>query len=49
MSREERARIYDSFDAARARQSDPVETTATVPIESDNRDPDVEPPADDEI
>jgi hypothetical protein len=45
---EERARIYDAFDAARARLSAPIETTATVTIGPDNRNPDVEPPADDE-
>jgi hypothetical protein len=45
---EERARIYDAFDAARARLSAPIETTATVTIGPDNRNPDIEPPADDE-
>ena len=49
MSREERARIYDTFDAARNRLNAPVETTATVTIEPDNGNPDVEPsPANDE-
>src|ERR1700722_14183957 len=42
---EKRPRIYDAFDAARARLSAPVETTATVTIGPDNRNPDVEPPA----
>jgi hypothetical protein len=45
---EERARIYDTFDAARARLNAPVETTATVTIGPDNRNPDVEPPAADD-
>jgi hypothetical protein len=45
---EERARIYDAFDAARTRLSAPIETTATVTSGSDNRNPDVEPPTDDE-
>ena len=45
---EERARIYDAFDAARARLNAPVETTATVTIGPDNRNPDVEPPAADD-
>jgi hypothetical protein len=46
---EERARIYDAFDAARKRLNAPIETTATVTIGSDNRNPNVEPPtADDE-
>ena len=45
---EERARIYDAFDAARARLSAPIETTATVTIGPDNRNPDIELPADDE-
>ena len=45
---EERARIYDAFDAARTRLNAPIETTATVTIGPDNRNPDVEPPADDE-
>jgi hypothetical protein len=45
---EERARIYDAFDAARTRLNAPIETTATVTIGSDNRNLDVEPPADDE-
>jgi hypothetical protein len=45
---EERARIYDAFDAARARLNAPVETTATVTIGPDNRSPDVEPPAADD-
>jgi len=45
---EERARIYDAFDAARKRLNAPVETTATVTLGPDNRNPDVEPPADDE-
>jgi hypothetical protein len=44
----ERARIYDAFDAARTRLNAPIETTATVTIGPDNRNPDVEPPADDE-
>jgi hypothetical protein len=38
MSREERALIYDSFDAARARRNAPIETIATVNLgSSDNR------------
>lgn len=45
---EEQARIYDAFDAARKRLNAPVETTATVTIEPDNRNPDVEPPAADD-
>jgi hypothetical protein len=45
MSREERARIYDTFDAVRARLNAPIETTATVTIGPDNRDPHVEPSA----
>jgi hypothetical protein len=45
---EERARIYDAFDAARTRLNAPIETTATVTIGPDNQNPDVEPPADDE-
>jgi hypothetical protein len=45
---EERARIYDAFDAARGRLNAPVETTATVTIGPDNRNPDVEPPAADD-
>jgi hypothetical protein len=45
---EERARIYDAFDAARTRLNAPIKTTATVTIGPDNRNPDVEPPADDE-
>ena len=49
MPLEEQARIYDAFDAARARLNAPIETTATVTIGPDNRNPDVEPPsADDE-
>jgi hypothetical protein len=48
MSREERALIYDTYDAVRARLDAPIETTATVPIGSDNRDPDTEPPAADD-
>ena len=48
LSIEEQARIYDAFDAARARLNAPVETTATVTIGSDNRSPDVEPPAADD-
>jgi len=48
LSREERASIYDTFDAARKRLNAPVETTATVTIGPDNRNPDVEPPAADE-
>jgi hypothetical protein len=47
MPNEEQARIYDAFDAARARLSAPVETTA-VTIEPDNRNPDVQPPAADD-
>jgi hypothetical protein len=45
---EERARIYDAFDAARTRLNAPIETIATVTSGPDNRNPDVEPPADDE-
>ena len=45
---EERARIYDAFDAARARLNAPVETTTTVTSEPDNRNPDVKPPAADD-
>jgi hypothetical protein len=45
---EEQMRIYDAFDAARKRLNAPIETTATVTIGPDNRNPDVEPPADDE-
>jgi hypothetical protein len=45
---EERARIYDAFDAARKRLNAPVETTATVTLGPDNRNPDVEPPAADD-
>jgi hypothetical protein len=41
---EERARIYDAFDAARTRLNAPIETTATVTIGSENRNPNVEPP-----
>jgi hypothetical protein len=48
LSREEQALIYDTFDAARKRLSAPVETTATVTIGPDNRNPDVEPPAADD-
>jgi hypothetical protein len=36
MSREERALIYDTYDAARARLDGPIETTATVTLGSDN-------------
>jgi hypothetical protein len=45
---EERARIYDAFDAARARLNAPIETTATVTIGSDNRNPNVESAVDDD-
>ena len=45
---EEQTRIYDTFDAARKRLNAPVETTATVTIGPDNRNPDVEPPAADD-
>jgi hypothetical protein len=45
---EEQMRIYDAFDAARKGLSAPIETTATVTSEPDDRNPDVEPPADDE-
>jgi hypothetical protein len=45
---EEQVRIYDAFDAARKRLNAPIETTATVTIGSDNRNPDVEPPAADD-
>ena len=45
---EEQMRIYDAFDAARTRLNAPIETTATVTSGLDNRNPDVEPPADDE-
>jgi hypothetical protein len=45
---EEQARIYDAFDAARKRLSAPIETTATVTLGPDNRNPDVEPPAGDD-
>ena len=48
MPLEEQARIYDAFDAARARLNAPVETTATVTIGPDNRNPDVEPAAADD-
>ena len=48
MPLEEQARIYDAFDAARARLNAPIETTATVTIGPDNRNPDVEPPAADD-
>src|ERR1019366_3187627 len=37
MPLEEQARIYDAFDAARARLNAPIEPTATVTIGSDNR------------
>src|ERR1700731_3182148 len=40
---EERARIYDAFDAARTRLNTPIETTARVTSGPDNRNPDVEP------
>jgi hypothetical protein len=47
---EERARIYDAFDAARKRLNAPIETTATVTIGPDNRNPSIVPPtADDEV
>jgi hypothetical protein len=47
---EERARIYDAVDAARTRLNAPIETTATVTIGPDNRNPSIEPPtADDEV
>jgi hypothetical protein len=45
---EERARIYDAFDAARKRLNAPIETTATVTSGPDNRNPNVEPPAADD-
>jgi hypothetical protein len=45
---EERARIYDAFDAARKRLSAPIETTAMVTLGPDNRNPGVEPPAADD-
>jgi hypothetical protein len=45
---EEQMRIYDAFDAARTRLNAPIETTATVTSGPDNRNPDIEPPADDE-
>jgi hypothetical protein len=45
---EEQMRIYDAFDAARTRLNAPIETTATVTSGPDNRNPDVDPPADDE-
>ena len=45
---EEQVRIYDAFDAARKRLNAPIETTATVTIGPDNRNPDVEPPAADD-
>jgi hypothetical protein len=45
---EEQMRIYDSFDAARKRLNAPIETIATVTLEPDNRNPDLDPPADDE-
>jgi hypothetical protein len=48
MPLEEQARIYDAFDAARARLNAPIETTATVTIGPDNRNPDVEPAAADD-
>src|SRR6202035_2003936 len=37
---EEQMRIYDAFDAARARLNAPIETTATVTSGPDNRNPD---------
>jgi hypothetical protein len=48
LSREEQARIYDTFDAARKRLNAPIDTTATVTLGPDNRNPDVEPPAADQ-
>jgi hypothetical protein len=48
MPLEEQARIYDAFDAARARLNAPIETTATVTIGSDNRNSHDEPPAADD-
>jgi len=45
---EERARIYDAFDDARKRLNAPIETTATVTLGLDNRNPDDEPPAADD-
>jgi len=45
---EERARIYDAFDAARTRLNAPIETTATVTSGPDNRNPDLDPPAADD-
>jgi len=45
---EEQMRIYDAFDAARKRLNAPIETTATVTSGSDNRNPDVDPPAADD-
>jgi hypothetical protein len=45
---EEQMRIYDAFDAARKRLETPIETTATVTLGPDNRNTDVDPPADDE-
>jgi len=45
---EEQMRIYDAFDAARKGLSAPIETTATVTSEPDDRNPDVEPPAADD-
>jgi hypothetical protein len=42
MSPEERALIYDTYDAVRARLDAPIETTATVTIGPDNPNPDVE-------
>jgi hypothetical protein len=48
MTRAERAAVYDAWDAARARLNAPVQTTATAPIETNNRNADVEPAMDDD-
>jgi hypothetical protein len=45
---EEQIRIYEALTDAKKRLNAPIETTATVTIGPDNRNPDVEPPADDE-
>jgi hypothetical protein len=42
MPPEERARIYDAFDASRARLNAPVDTTATVTLGPDDRNPEDE-------
>ena len=45
---EEQVRMYDAFDAARKLLNAPIETTATVTLGPDNRNPDVEPSAADD-